>query len=660
MGFIRSALRSTSSSLTDPQPWMQEMFGGGSTSSGIFVNQDTAMHYAPFFAGVQVISSDIGSLPLPLYERLDRGKRRADDHPLYEVLHDQANDFMSAMDLRETLTGHALTWGLGCAYIERTSGGHVESLWPLRPDQVRPRLVGDGRRSRLVYVHTPHDGPQSVLLPDEVLAVHGLGSDGVRGYSLVRMARQSIGLGLATEAFGSAWFGNGSRPSGVLQHPGTVSEPARLRMKTDWDNLHRGVDRAHRVAILEEGVSWHQIGIPPEDAQFLETRRFQVTEMARWLRLPPHKIGDLENASFNNIEWSSMEYVTESLRSWLVRWEQAIRMRLLTKAERRRYFAEHIVEALLRGDIKSRYEAYAIGRNWGWLSADDVRDKENENPLPNGKGTIYLQPLNMVEAGATLDEVEPARLSHARALRGRGTAARKRIAAAFAPLFADADARLAKLERAEVAALVRKHLDPERSAGTRDGIAAFLAALWKLYDGLVRGKTAERWTPVLQALMVEVIADAIADVGFDGEVDLDRWLRGYVAVHVDYRVNTAYGRIRAALDDTADGDQAAAVLALLDEVVDTRPERTARWQTSQLPNAAARETYRAAGVTALRWVTVGDSCPFCTELDGRVVAIDQAFVVEGSEVGLGAKLGVKRDTFHPPLHPGCDCEITTA
>lgn len=653
MALIRS-LRS--SSLSRPEKWLAGYFGGEPTASGVHVSEETAMHYSAFFAAVRVISEDVAGLPLPLYERLPRGKRRATEHPLYPILHDVANPYMTSMQLRETLQGHAMTWGNGVAYIERNGAGEVDSLWPLRPDRLEIKMMEleDGR-FKVGYKYRPPNGTPTVLLPDEVLHIAGLGYDGVRGYSIVHHARQSIGLGLATEQYGAAFFGNGSRPGGVLKTDGQLSEPARLRMKADWENLHRGVERSHRVAILEEGTSWQSIGIPPEDAQFLETRKFQVTDMARWMRVPPHKLGDLERATFSNIEQQDLDYLKSALRSWLVRWEQAITLRLLTPPERGRFFAEHLVDGLLRGDIKSRYEAYAIARNWGWMNADDIREKENFNPLPDGKGEVYLVPLNMVpapEPGQDPVEDEPAR-TIARELRGRGVEARRRLAASFAPLIVDADERLAKLERAEVKSLVRRHLEGDR--GARDGsISTFLAALWELYDGLVREKTTDRWTPLMQALVVEVVADSIADVGYDGEVNLERWVRAYVRTHTDYRVNSAFGQLRAAGDSD---DPAAAILAKLDEWVDKRPERTAKWETNQLPNAAARETYRSAGVRRLRWVTNGDNCPFCKAMDGRVVGIDEPFAAAGSELGLAETLKVDRKTFHPPLHPGCDCSV---
>lgn len=406
-GLIASTVRATStgsSGLATPERWVEEWFAGGeATAAGMFVSEETALHYSPFFAGVNAIGSDIGALPLPLYERLQpAGARKAREHPLYRVLHDQANDLMTSLPFRRTLQGHALTWGDGSAYIERNNAGDVIGLWPLRPDRVSPDIqhLGKGKISLTYRYVDDVNGIYARLLDDEVLRIGGLGYDGVRGYSIVSFARQSIGLGLAAERYGAGFFANGSRPGGVLRHPKRLGPEGSKRLKADWENLHRGLDRAQRVAILEEGVEWQAIGIPPEDAQFLETRRFGVEDMARWLRLPPHKIQHLERSTNNNIEHQGLEYVTDTLQTWLIGWEQAIWHRLLTETEKPRFYAEHITAALMRGDLKTRYEAYAIARNWGWMSADDVLEKENENPLPDGQGQSYLVPLNMQPAGS--------------------------------------------------------------------------------------------------------------------------------------------------------------------------------------------------------------------------------------------------------------------
>ncbi|MEU0531989.1 phage portal protein [Amycolatopsis tolypomycina] len=681
MGFIRSAF--ASSGLGQPERWLLNFFGGEDTAAGVRVTPETAMTYSAFYAAVRVITEDVSSCPLPVFERQEKGKRLAVEHPLYGVLNQVANPLMTAVTLRKLLQAYALTWGNGVAVLGGNGAGDVTGLYPLRPDRLYIEVEEyEPGLPTVLYRYTTGSGKALVYFPDEVLHIAGLGFDGIRGYSVVHQARTSIGLGLATERFGANWFGNGSRPAGVLTHPGAVSEGARERMRTDWQNMHKGLDNAHKMAILEEGVTWQSIGIPPEDAQFLETRQFGVEEMARWFRLPPHKLAQLLRATFSNIEHQGIDYVNSSLRSWLVEWEQQIMFRCLTAAERARYFVEHNTDQLTKGDFKTQMEGWAVGRNWGIWNADEIREKVGDNPLPDGKGQAYLVPLNMVpavspeeaEAAAAKPapelpapppaddegqgEDDPNDPARSRGLRGRGVEARRRMAKAFSPLLVDADRRLAKLEQAEVRKLVRKHLDLDR-AERAGSISTFLAAVWELLTGTVRAKTAERLEPILQQLAAEVVTDAAADVAYTGTVDLSRFVTAYTASHVDYRVNSEYGQIRAAVERDPEEPQAE-VEKVLDRWVTERPEQTARWESNQLSNAAARETWRTAGVARVTWVTNGDTCPFCTALDGRTVDIDTPFVAAGAEVGLGKQLQVERKTFHPPLHPECDCNIVNS
>lgn len=678
MGVLSSAFRAAvtgTRGIATPERWVEDWVRGGiETAAGVRVDAETAYEYSAFWAGVRVISEDVATLPLITYQRLDRGKRRAAEHPLYPVLHDAANPMMTAAQFRQTLQGHALTWGNGYAQIVRDNGGRMRELWPLRPDRTTPEIHRRGAGALEVwYRYTDGtNGIYELIAPENVLHIAGLGFDGICGYSVIHYARNSLALGLATERYGASFFGNGSRPGGVLSHPGVLSPEAKKRIATDWDNSHRGLDRAQRVTVLEEGVSWQQIGIPPEDAQFLQTRQLQVTEMARWLRLPPHKIADLERATFSNIEHLQLDYVSSALRIWLVTWEQTIALRLLTETERSTYYAEHLVDALLRGDTMSRYQAYAIGRQWGWFSANDVREKENENPVEGGD--TYLVPLNMVPAdqlaldpppppaaGDQDDDGDGEELGAAAAAahRRRSVAARRRLARSFLPLFVDADRRLATMERAEVGSLVRRYLQQRGPAGR--STSAFLAAVEDLYQGLVRERTLARWLPLLVVLGGEIAADAAEDVGADDPPDLTTWITAYAASHVAYRVASAIGQLRAVVEDPETEDPAAAVAGRLDKWVDERPERTARWESVQLPNAAARETWRTAGVRKVRWRIRGDTCPFCTKLDGVVVAIEEPFAPAGGQVtGLESKLEIERNTFHPPLHPGCDCAIEPA
>ncbi|MCY0919615.1 MULTISPECIES: phage portal protein [unclassified Streptomyces] len=670
MGFMRSAVRGVSgplSGVATPEKWVEDWVRGGTAnSSGIRVDEDTAMTYAPLFAGVRVLAEDLAGLPLHLYERLaPRGKKRARTHPLYTLLHDQPNEMMTSVQLRETLQGHAITRGNGIAQVvTHKKTGVIEEIWPLRPDRLRVcvKRTNTGAFERLYQYRDDVNGIKATLFADEVLHIAGLGYDGIRGYSVIEHAANAIGLGLATEHYGAKYFSNGAAPGGALSHPGNLSPEARKRMAADWENIHSGIDRAHRVAILEEGVSWTQVGIANDNAQFLETRKLQVTEMARWLRLPSHKIQDLERATFSNIEQQQLDYVTSALNIWLVRWEQAITSQLLLPSERERYFAEHLVDSLLRGDTAARYAAYAIGRQWGWLSSNDIRDRENENPVEGGDE--YLVPMNMIPAGRSLAVPERRALRMARVLAGRSGAMRATLTEQYGPKIAASDAAVADLEAEKVGALVAEHLAPERGRPGTRSLSHFVAALSTLYavDGPIAEALSAAWLPLFTAYAADVAEDAAAEVGHEDDVDLSLWAHAYTLAHVAYRVASSFGQLRkiTETEPTAE-DIVAGVLGRLEKFKAERPERTARWETSQLPNAAARETWKAAGITQLKWVARGSKhCPYCTKLDGRVQEIDLPFVAKGDEVegdAEGEKLVAKRNVHHPPVHAGCRCEL---
>lgn len=664
MGIVGTAIGERSN-LATPEQWLVDWFKGGlETPAGIQVTEETALHYSPFFAGVRIISEDLGSLPFPLYRHLDpKGKERATDHPVYTLIHDTPNPVMTAQIFRETLTGHAIMWGGGFAEIEWRRGDPV-ALWPLRPD--RMKVNWNRKDRRLSYTYDDYTaGVKRTYLPDEIFHVHGLGFDGVRGYSVLELARNSIGAGVAAETYGATFFGNSARTPGVLTHPGRLSQQARNNLRESWESQHKGMENAHRIAILEEGLEWHQIGIPPEDAQFLETRRYDVLEMARWLRLPPHMLAELGRATWSNIESEGIDYVTKSLRTWLTRWEKAVGMRLLLPSDQGDYFAKHVVEALLRGDTKSRFESYRIGREIGLYNADDLAELEDRNPLPDDKGQTYYVPLNWVPAEAPDQTAPPTETSGSAGAerRLRSAAARRRIAAAFEPLARDAEERVAKIERNQVRKLVQKYFDDEpRDNRPRNSLAAFTAEVNALYETDIFDQAVDRWTPLMVSLAGQIIAEAADEVGTTAEINLDNWVRTFVATHASYRSRSNANRLVDLAAGAAGPTDAAGLLnSQLDNWVADRPGFVAQKETIQMANGAAREVWRSSGVTKMQWVASG-GCPFCTALDGKIVGIESAFADAGTDVEgtNGEQLPIATTTFHPPVHKGCNCMIIAA
>ena len=359
--------------------------------------QASAVH-----ACVRVLAEAIAGLPLHLYQyREDGGKERVHDHPLYTLLHDAPNDEMSSFVFRETLMTHILLWGNGYAQIVRDGRGRVLALYPLLPNKVEVQRAASGE---LLYAYRREyqesglnpEGGTVTLRKDEVLHIPGLGFDGLIGYSPIAMAKHSIGMALAVEEYGAAFFANGANPGGTLEHPGTIKDVQRV--KDSWNSAYQGSGKAHRVAILEEGMKFHAIGIPPEQAQFLETRKFQLSEIARIFRVPLHLVGDLEHATFSNIEHQSLEFTKFTIGPWISRWEQALQQALILPSEKSKYFIKYNLDGLLRGDYESRMKGYAIGIQNGFMSPNDVRTLENMNLIPDELGgNRYLCNGNLVD-----------------------------------------------------------------------------------------------------------------------------------------------------------------------------------------------------------------------------------------------------------------------
>ena len=358
------------------------------------------MQMTAVYACVRILSEAIAGLPLHLYRYNDEGgKEKALDHPLYLLLHDEPNPEMSSFVFRETLMTHLLLWGNAYAQIIRNGKGEVVALYPLMPNRM---TVDRDDKGQLYYSYqmSNSDAPTMPggtvrLKPSDVLHVPGLGFDGLVGYSPIAMAKNAIGLAIATEEYGAKFFANGATPGGLLEYPGTVKDPDRVR--ESWNRGFSGSQNAGKVAILEEGMKYTPISIAPEQAQFLETRKFQINEIARIFRVPPHMVGDLEKSSFSNIEQQSLEFVKYTLDPWVVRWEQSIQRTLLTADEKKRYFVKFNLEGLLRGDYQSRMNGYATARQNGWMSANDIRELENLDRIPPEEGgDLFLINGNML------------------------------------------------------------------------------------------------------------------------------------------------------------------------------------------------------------------------------------------------------------------------
>jgi len=636
-----------------------EALSGPPSVTGRHVTPDSAMRVSAVFACVRVLAETISSLPLHVYRRLDGGgKERDPEHPLYRVLHDLPNPEMTSVELRENLVGHVALRGNAYCEIERDGEGNVRALWPLRPDRVRV----EPRNGRRYYVVDVPGGPPQGLEPEKVWHIRGFGTRADSGLSPIACARESVGLALATEEYGARFYANDSRPGGVLKHPGKLSPEGAKNLKQSWEAAHGGLSNAHRVAVLEEGVEWQAIGIAPEDAQYLEMRQYQVLEIARLFRVPPHLIGDLSRATYANIEHQSIEFVTHTIRPWLVRIEQAIARDLFRENERSTWFAEHLVDGLLRGDIQSRYNAYAQARQNGWMSANDIREIENMNPVDGGD--IYLVPLNMVPA-------EDAGLYGADDYRGQAPAerrivtpadleqravnyvvTRRRIARAYRTLVAHATEHIVGREEADIMRRAEKML----RMGDYRGLVAWLETFYQEHPEFYQ----RYMLPVLTSLAEQVQANAAEQIAVEADEDLAEFLAAFTETAADRYCRSHFGQLRQVLEGAEDDKRLDALQERFDEWGEKSPAQQARIQTVRAANAVTKQTWANNGVQRLTWITHGESCPYCNALRGKSVAVWDSFLAEGQDFqpdGAEKPLRPHTNIGHPPAHDGCDCGI---
>lgn len=642
-GFLRRLFGSRTERRQHPAQEPSWIGGWGDSPTGVVVNERMALTYSAVWACVRVLAESLAVLPLILYERgQNGGKRRLTSHPLYSLLHDQANPEMTAFEFRETLMGHLVTWGNAYAFIDWSRDGYPAALWPLRPDKMVVRRADEA----ITYIYSLPGGENRSLLPFQILHLRGLAYDGLIGYSPVRMQANSIALGVAAEEFGGRFYGNDARPGVILKHPGILDDEAYSRLRDNWETRHQGLDKSHKIAILEEGMGLQEVGIPPEDAQFLGTRTWQLLDIARIYRIPPHKIGSLERATFNTIEQMGLEFVTDTLMPWLVRWEKRLAAQLLLPAEREHLFIEFLVDGLLRGDVKSRYEAYSIGRQQGFLSANDIREKENMNPIVGGDE--YLVPLNMVPAGGRQNP-RPGR--EARGV--RSVAGRRELQQAYSGLFGDAAGRLLRREANDVGRAVEKFLPGGRVGEFEQWLEAYyathelvvaagMAAVVTSYGGLVVPAVADE-------IGASVPADLAANAG-----------AAYQAGYARRSASLSQNRLREILQqgDLSPAELVAAIEAELQRWRETRPGTVGQNESVRAGNYLAKTVYVAAGFLFLRWHAFGESCPFCLSLNGQTVGINENFLAAGVPLLAGGqKLENHYDIGHPPAHGGCDCLI---
>lgn len=390
----RFAPRAETTTLRSPATWfLDAMFGQREVSSGVRVSEATAMGLSPYYCGLTMIAGTLGSLPLNVYKTDGKMREVWDKHPAHYLLHTEPNPEMSALSFRQTMVAQAISRGNAYAEILWDARGNPFQLWLLPSNITTPKRDESGQ---LWYEVRPWDKEVRYLKPEDVLHIPNLGNDGIIGYGLIQLACESIGLSAAQDQYAGKFFRNGGNISGVIETDKVLNDGQFMRLKTEIAQKLQGLSNAHRIAILENGMKFSPMNPTHEEAQLIESRRFTVEEWARWLNLPPHKLKEMTHATFSNVEEQNIEWIIDCLRMWAVRFEQEFNRKLFRKQSI--FYTKHVVEGMLRGNLASRFSAYAVARTWGWMSANDVLELEDRNPLPGKLGDMYLVPLNMTPA----------------------------------------------------------------------------------------------------------------------------------------------------------------------------------------------------------------------------------------------------------------------
>ena len=650
------------------------------SATGESVTATNAMQISAVFACVRLIASTMATVPLLLYRRLEDGssrKERAPEHPLYRVLHDAPNREMSACEFFEFMTMHLELRGNAYAEIVRNQRGDVQELWPLRPDRMEPRRV----EQALVYLYRRPDGTSHLFDADEILHLRALPTDGIMGLSVIDQCQESLGLSKASDKYAAKFFSNSAMPSALLSVPEgkALSAEAKARLAADWRAAYGNLDNAQRVAILEHGLSYQQISVTPEQAQFLESRKYNVRDIARLFGVPAHLIGDLEQATFSNIEHQSLEFVMHTIRPRCVRIEQAIKRQCLKDDDQQSFFAEFLLDALVRGDLKTRYEAYQIARMNGWMNADEIRAKENMNPIEDGTGEVYVVASNLIpldRVGQTYtppalvspaadaeddedDEPEVNARKEQRASAAADMASRMAIREQYRPLMQDAFQRTIDRESKQVLKFANATLPTDQRAKFMDLVKGYYEDSSRMADLLSPVTTTMRsYTSAIELQELQSMQELNPGLDIGAIKDgMESWRESWVQGFQQTYTARSQRELEAAIAATKDGDnEFSAYNVVSDRVLqwsDSRAAKESHRNLSQSDGALAREVWRRSGITEIVWHTQGGSCPVCDELDGKTIGI------EGNFVGAGEFHGIElsNDVLHPPLHDGCDCYL---
>jgi len=598
------------------------------TSSGVKLTESGVIGIPAVFACVRVLAESISSLPLIVFERDEQGdKHRARNFSLYSILHDIPNPLMTSFELREMLIGHLALRGNAFCYIERDQG-EIVALWPLHPGRMTAELKG----RNLIYIYQS-DGPEIKYSADDILHIRGLSSDGVVGFSPLSVFRDTFGAAKAVTDFSANYFKNDASPGGILSTPHDLGSEQAVQLRESWEAGFRGSGKKHRVAILGGDLTWQAVSISPQDSQMIESQKFSVVQIARIYRVPLNLIMDYDRSTYSNVTEQNRSFLTHTLAPWLTRIEKAMFKALLTEEEKKRFYIEHLTQDFLRADTKARYEAYEIGKRAGFLSTNEIRGFENMNKVEGGDVHEAKQP-------------EPQKKS-IRKMAG-GIENRDRVAEYFKPLIQDAAVQVINRETIQVKRAVKKFDQGREITSFRDWLENF-------YSEIIPGFIEKKMGPVLRSYALAIQKESEAETGA-AKADLRAFIEKHISHYTNSHVNSSLGQLMKLLEEKG----TEAIEQRVDEWAENekRAEQIADRQRVSTSGLIFSEVAFLAGFKIMS-NTRGDSCPWCKQLNGKIVGRGENMLDPGDWKGLdGQTMRVRRPHIAPSYHRGCDCYLT--
>ena len=635
---------------------LADMLASSTSAAGVGVSAASALQFSTVWACVRLLAETIATVPIHIFlKNKDNSKQRVTDIRAAEILSFAPNSWQTIFEYIDFIVTSLAMRGNSYAFVSRSSTGSIAELIPLAPSSVTVTRSGFDLSYRVIF----DDGSSDIFGAHQIHHVRGMSLDGFTGVSPLSYHRNTIGLAIAAETHGGTLFRNGAMPAGSLAHPGKLSDEAYARIKKSWLETHGG-DNQGGVAVLEEGLTFNPITMSNEDAQYLELRQFQRTEICSLYRVPPHMIGDLSKSSFSNITQQSLEMVKYTFLPWVRRLELAMRRDLLTDRERAKgIYIEFMLDGLERADIEQRYKTYNIGIMSGILSPDECRAKENLNPRPGGD--IYLAPLNMADStggmpSATITASKSNVQKQMAPIETKGLLDREQLREQFAPRFRALAQALVKHEADGIREILPAAETP-LGRDFSDGFAAIYASL--------PGYISAQFTGLMREYAVAVRDAALAEIGSDNRIDpaeLSAFVGEMSESFASRHIGSSEGQIAALINELAEDEIAAAIEQRMTEWEQTRADKIAAREPVQQESAVARFVWAASGITKLQWQRRGSkSCPFCKSINGKIVGIDAPFIDQGDYTPDGhetSPLKVRGPKMHAPIHQGCVCVIT--